>query len=107
MRVFETVHAEPRISIEAPGFRVNFWQRQSPESAWSLEAFVLTDVQDVYEALRWAEEHAQGRQLEVFAEVDGQSASQFDVPRTTALLRLLGSDPNAGVSVEVGPFARG
>lgn len=107
MRVFGTVHAEPRESIESPGFRVNFWQRQSPEAAWSLEAFALTDVRDVREAIDWAEDHAQGRRFELFAEVDSQPESEFDLPRTTAILRLLGNNPNDRVSATVGPFSRG
>ncbi|WP_232331589.1 hypothetical protein [Agromyces laixinhei] len=104
MQAFETVHAEPRDSVESPGFRVNFWQRPSPETAWSLDAYVLSGAQDVDEVLRWVDEHAQGRRFEVFAEMEVEQVKAFAEPRTTPLLRLLGEDPNAGESAEIGRF---
>lgn len=106
MRAFETVHAEPRDSFESPSFRVNFWDRTAPDHAWNLEAFVLTDVEGITEVLRWAGENARGRRFEVFVEVDEEQVGQFESPRTAALVRLLGSNPNAGESVEIGPFKK-
>ncbi|GGR14446.1 hypothetical protein ACFOE1_12140 [Agromyces mediolanus] len=106
MRVVATVHAEPRQSIGSPSFRVHFWERTSAERAWNLDAFVLIGARDVGEVLRWAEEHARGRHLEIFVEGDEQPASRFDVPRTAALLRLLGSDPNEVASTATVPFVR-
>ncbi|MCM3657552.1 hypothetical protein M3147_09845 [Agromyces mediolanus] len=104
MHAFKTVHAEPRDSVESPVFRVNFWQRNSPGAAWSLDAYVLTDIRDVNEVLRWVDLHADGRRFEVFAEMDPEPVGAFQEPRTTSLLRLIGEDPNAGDSVPIGQF---
>ena len=104
MRPMETVHAEPRISVESPTYRVNFWQRQSPRMGWNLDAYVLTDVGDVEEVLRWVEEQSRGRRFELFAETDDEPMTSFESPRTTGLIRLLGSNPNVGVPAEIGRF---
>jgi hypothetical protein len=101
-----TVHAEPRASVESPTFRVNFWEREPPEQAWGLDAYVLTEVGDVTEVLQWVHEHAGGRRFEVFAEIDRESVGRFESPRTTTLVRLLGSDPNAGEPIEIGRFEK-
>lgn len=66
MRAFETGHAENSHFIESTVYRVNFW---SPGAAWALDAYVLTEAEDVTEVLRWADEHARGRRFEVFAEM--------------------------------------
>lgn len=104
MRLIETVHAEPRYSVESPSYRVNFWQASG--SAWALDAFALTEVEDVTEVLRWVDAHARGRRFEVFAELDDEPAGSFQTPRTTGLVRLLGSNPNAGEPVEIGLFVK-
>ena len=96
MRPIETVHAEPRHSSDSPAYRVHFWQRNFPEHAWNLDAYALTEVEDITEVLRWVDEHAAGRRFEVFAEMDEEPACSFQSPRKTGLIRLLGSDPNAG-----------
>lgn len=106
MHAIGTVHAEPRASVESPTYRVNFWERESPEQAWGLDAYVLTNVEDVDEVLRWVREHAGGRRFEVFAEIDQEPVGQFESPRTTTLVRLLGSDPNAGEPIEIGRFEK-
>ncbi len=100
MHVTETVHAESRFSVESPGYRVNFWQKTSLGS-WNLDAYVLSDVDDVGEVLRWVEEHASGRRFEVFAELDAETLGAFETPRFTGLVRLLGTNPNVGESVVV------
>lgn len=104
VRVFDTVHAEPQSYSEAPRYRVHFWQRPSPEHAWNLDAHVLADVQDVTDVLAWVDEHARGRSAEVFVETADEPEGAFDTPRTTGLVRLLGSDPNASEPVEIGRF---
>lgn len=106
MRPIETVHAEPRDAVDSPAYRVNFWQRTSPEHAWNLDAYALTEVEDIAEVLRWVDEHALGRRFEVFAEMDEEPVRSFQSPRTTGLVRLLGSNPNAGETVEIGSFVR-
>lgn len=106
---FETDYAEPRDMIETPRFRVNFWDRPLTEGGWSLDAHVLSDVGDVgdvTEVLRWVEERAHGRRFEVFAEIDDESARDFGTPRKTALVRLLGSNPNAGELTEIARFVK-
>lgn len=40
MRLIETVHAEPRDSVDQPSYRVNFWQ-------WSGEAFLNDNMREV------------------------------------------------------------
>ncbi|WP_174844875.1 hypothetical protein [Cryobacterium sp. TMS1-13-1] len=104
MRPIETVHAEPRDSVESPDYRVNFWQ-QSGE-AWALDAYALTEVEDITEVLRWVDEHASGRRFEVFAEMDDEPERSYQSPRKTGLIRLLGTNPNVGVTVEIGRFVK-
>jgi hypothetical protein len=106
MRAIETVHAEPRDSVDSPAYRVNFWQRTSPEQAWSLDAFALTEVEDITDVLQWVDEHAAGRRFEVFVEMDEEPARSFQSPRKAGLIRLLGSNPNAGETVEIGRFVK-
>ena len=107
MRSIETVHAEPRYSVDSPTYRVNFWQRPSPGFGWNLDAYALTEVQDITEVLRWVEENSHGRRFELFAEMDFQPEESFESPRTAGLVRLLGSNPNAGEPIEIGLFVSG
>ncbi len=104
MHAFDTVHAEPRTSIDAPRYRVNFWQRMSEEGAWRLDAHVLEGADDISEALRWIDEQASGRRIELFVEVDEEAVGSFTDPRKCGLVRLLGENPNAGVTAEIGRF---
>lgn len=107
MRAIETVHAEPRDQLDEPGYRVNFWQ-PTPQGAWALDAYALLGAADVDEVLRWIEAKADGRRFELFAEVDTEAAGPFLQPRKAALVRLLGSNPNAddGRSVPMGAFVK-
>ncbi|MBG6054755.1 hypothetical protein IWX81_001145 [Salinibacterium sp. CAN_S4] len=106
MRATETVHAAPRDSIDLPAYRVNFWQRLSPEQAWNLNAYVLTEAENITELLRWVDEHAAGRRFEVFVEMNEEPERWFQSPRTTGLIRLLGRNPNAGETVEIVPLEK-
>jgi hypothetical protein len=106
MRPIGTVHAEPRDSVDSPAYRVNFWQRSSPEQAWSLDAYALAEVEDITEVLQWVGQHAAGRRFEVFVEMDREPTRSFQSPRKAGLIRLLGSNPNAGETVEIGRFAK-
>ncbi|MFB2597447.1 hypothetical protein ACEXQE_06620 [Herbiconiux sp. P17] len=103
MHAAETVHAESRSSVDAPNYRLNFWQ-PTPPGAWSLDAHVLIDVKDVTEALRWVSEHSNDRRFELFAEMDLEAVGQFDVPRSSGLLRLAGDNPNVGTEIVIGLF---
>lgn len=104
MRSIQTDHAEPRYSEDFPCYRVNFWVQPHPGLAWNLDAYVLLGVMDVTEALRWVDEHADGRLFELFAETDLEPEGSFGTPRKTGLVRLLGSNPNAGETVEISLF---
>lgn len=106
MRVIETDHAEPRDSVDSPCYRVNFWEQPHPGYSWNLDAYALVEVEDVSEALRWVEEHADGRLFELFVETDFEPEGSFGTPRKTGLVRLLGNNPNAGESVEIGRFKK-
>ena len=96
MRAIETVHAEPRDSDDSPCYRVNFWEQPRPGYSWNLDAFVLVEVQDRSEALRWVEEHANGRPFGLFAEIGSKPEKQLGAPRKASLVRLLGNNPNSG-----------
>ena len=106
MRPLKTVQAEPRDFLDSPSYRVNFWQRSSPEHAWNLDAYALTEVEDIPEVLRWVDEHADGRRFEVFVEMDEEPARSFQSPRRTGLIRLLGSNPKTGETVEKVRFVK-
>ncbi|MGP5030727.1 hypothetical protein ACTXJG_04720 [Glutamicibacter arilaitensis] len=90
----ETDHAEPSEMVPFPNYRVNFWEKRSPECSWSLDAYVLLDVAEINEVLDWAREHANARPYEVFAEFDDEEIHELATPRTTPLIRLFGEDPN-------------
>lgn len=104
MRAIETDHAEARYCEDSPCYRVNFWVQPHPGYAWNLDAHALLEVKDVYEALRWVDEHADGRLFELFAETELELEGAFGTPRKTGLVRLLGSNPNAGETVEIRLF---
>jgi len=100
MRAFRTVHAEPSAVFERPFYRVNFWEL-APEGAWLLDAYVLVDILDVDQALRWADDHAAGRRFELFVEASAVGESNFTAPRTVDLFRLFGTNPNEEAAIPV------
>jgi hypothetical protein len=81
---------------------VNFWQQSPLRTSWNLDAFVLTDLKNVSDALRWVDEHAHGRRFEMFVEIGQTATTPFETPRTSKLVRLLGSNPNAGEPEGIG-----
>ena len=87
--------------IDSPTYRVNFWVKPRPGYGWNLDAYVLTEAGDITEVLRWVDEHADGRRFEVFAETDAEPVLPFGTPRTSGLVRLLGSNPNTDISGEI------
>lgn len=98
-----TTFADPRSMVAAPAYRVNFWAPLSG-GAWSLDAFVLFEVADVTEVMAWVEQHRDARKVEVFVEVEGGPETPKAEPRRSGLIRILGDDPNKGVSVPMGTF---
>ena len=99
MRVHETVQSEANWSSESPCYRVNFWQKSG--ESWALDAYILTEVKDVVEALRWAEENRHGRSVEVFVETEDEPISEFTYERKAALVRVFGENPNEGVTSSI------
>jgi hypothetical protein len=89
-----TVHAEPRLEVNQPSYRVNFWSRVSRSHAWNLDAFIFFRASGFSEVLDWAEKEGQGRQFEIYVEIDEEPYTSFATPRTTALVRLHGNNPN-------------
>ena len=67
-----------------------------------MDAYAITDAVDITEVLRWVDENSDGRRFELFAEMDEQPEESFASPRTSGLVRLLGSNPNAGEPIEIG-----
>lgn len=103
MQVEATPHAANTFFIDSPSYRVNFWTPS--DEVWTLRAFVIIGATDITEVLQWVEENRDGRQVEVFAEMDTETVEP-DVPRQAGLVRLLGNNPNAGVSSHIGTFVQ-
>lgn len=74
-----------------PIYRVNFWAMTEPERGYVLDAWYLTGVDSVLEALAWVHAHARGRRFELFAEAAENGGGP---QRTAPLVRLAGSNPN-------------
>lgn len=104
MHASETLHAENHEFIDSPLYRVNFWEQASPPRGWMLDAFVLSDVEDLTQVQQWIEENARGRRFELFVEMQHEPVGPFESPRKSGLIRLLGSNPNAGETVHVASF---
>ena len=104
MKVTQTVHAEPETISTRPAYRVNFWTASG--SAWALDAYVLSDVNDVHEVKNWIRGKAHDGPYELFAETEPFFETEFLTPRTSNLVRLAGTNPNEGDSVEIVVFAQ-
>lgn len=99
-----TSFADPLFLEATPAYRVNFWEG-GPSGGWNLDAFVLSGASDVAEVLKWVEQRRQGRTVELFVEVNADPAVSMDARRRSGLIRILGEDPNEGVTVSFGVFA--
>lgn len=71
-----------------PIYRVNLWAQ--PDGEWTADAWYLTGVDSVLEALAWVHAHAHGRRFELFVECGDNDPRG---PRTAPLVRLAGHDP--------------
>lgn len=98
-----TTFADPPFLEVAPVYRVNFWGC-APGGAWGLDAFVLTGASDVADVMSWVEPRRHGRKVELFVEVNADPAVLMDVQRRSGLIRILGEDPDEGVTVPLGTF---
>lgn len=82
--------AEARWVEDSPTYQVVFWKRMNdPEPPlrpmWWSDATRLAGVGDIREVLEWAEAHAEGREIAIYAELDrGKEHGN---------VRLLGIDP--------------
>lgn len=65
--------------VHEPAYRVYFWDVDASSDEWELVGC------DVQEALRWAQDSAEGRSFTLYAVADG--------PEGLGLIRLLGLDP--------------
>lgn len=97
MKVFDTAHAQCKYEIDNPVYRVNFWHHSY--ECWALEAYLLTDVEDVTEVLTWAQDHAKGMRYEVLVETEDSASNpvsnDISTGRIANLIRLFGDDPNS------------
>lgn len=98
-----TTFADPRFVEFAPVYRVNFWA-PAPGGGWGLEAVVLRGASSVSEVLDWVADLRGARKVEVFVEVDSEHTTGSDVPRRSGLIRILGENPDEGVTVALGSF---
>ncbi len=90
LEAHRTDHAEHSFELAYPIYRVNFFEPDTSGS-WKLDAYYLTGVDSVLEALAWVHRHARTRRFEIFVEAgDSRSADA----RTAPLVRLAGSNPN-------------
>lgn len=55
------------IYIDAPMFRVEFWERPLPDFGWNLDAWEIEGCRSVREVLSWIEAHARGRIYTLYA----------------------------------------
>lgn len=87
MKVFHTDESHENIRVEAPVYRVNFWERPRPGYAWNLDAFVLLGCADVVQVILWARSASKGRRFQIFVGVE-------DTLDPQTLIVLYGEDPN-------------
>jgi hypothetical protein len=76
----------------ASTYQIEFWTKANDPAPplapmWQVETTRLAGVSDVREALAWAEEHARGRHMTIYVEVDRGGLGR---------VRLVGVDPTWG-----------
>jgi hypothetical protein len=87
------IELEARWVVDQPTYQVVFWHKlNDPDPPlvplWSEEPHRLRDVVDVSEVLTWANAHAEGREVAIYAEVD-RGPDQ-------GLVLVVGRDPTWG-----------
>jgi hypothetical protein len=98
-----TTFADPLFLEVTPVYRVNFWEL-GPSDGWNLDAFRLIGASDVAEVMSWVEQCRRGRNIELFVEVHTDPATSMDIQRRSGLVRILGEDPDEGITVPFGNF---
>jgi hypothetical protein len=81
---------ESRWVVGEPSYQIQFWRKMNDPAPplvpmWASELHRIVGVEDVEEALAWAEANAAGRRVVVYAEVDRAP--------NIGLVRLRGKDP--------------
>lgn len=89
LEAHRTDHAEHSFELAYPIYRVNFFEPDASGS-FRLDAYYLTGVDSVLEALAWVHRHARTRRFEIFVEAGD---SRTPDARTAPLVRLAGSNP--------------
>lgn len=86
MRVQQVDPRTVRWEKDHPVYRVYFWQRtaEDPDAGWASDEWRLSGA-DVHEVLTWATEHADGRYLTIWVELEAAGE--------TGLVRLSGWEP--------------
>lgn len=103
MKVTMTVHAEPEFTNMSPTYRVNLWVASGP--SWALDAYVLAEASDFFEVAEWVRNKGHTGPYEIFTETDELAETDFHTPRSSNLIRLVGTNPNEGDSVRLAAFA--
>ncbi|MGW9112906.1 hypothetical protein [Microbacterium sp. NPDC055683] len=88
MQATNVGEGDATIKVNAPTYRVEFWERPGPGFGWNLDAWELEDCASADEAAAWAREHARGRLFTLYVALRDHEASE------SIHVRLLGSDPN-------------
>ncbi|MFB9163796.1 hypothetical protein [Arthrobacter psychrochitiniphilus] len=76
-------------------YRVRIWTPPVIENySWAVDEYEVTDVQDVRDALAWAENEAAGRPMEFFVKwFETQITSKFEFISTPQMTKLFGLAP--------------
>lgn len=89
--------------LSTPTYRVYFWtQPTGAIVATSSDEWRITDADDVFEVITWAEAKRGDRTYELFVEhtdrIESRTEGWIEAP---GLIRLAGSDPTAGTTTTI------
>lgn len=96
MATMHTERVESRaadVVLDRPVYRVHFWELRDGYVP-NLDAWILTDVEDLFEATAWVADHEAGRSVEVFVEWPLHPGVVGSPPHGIA--RLSGHSPVSG-----------
>lgn len=66
MEAHQTLKGEGLDQVLRARYRVHYWERPTANHAWNLDAWILSDCANVFEALAWSSDHSAGRHYQVF-----------------------------------------
>lgn len=89
--------------LSTPSYRVDFWtQPTGAIVATSSDEWRITDADDVFEVITWAEAKRGDRTYELFVEhtdrIESRTEGWIEAP---GLIRLAGSDPTASTTTTI------